>query len=97
MSQITLNIPQEVLFDLRATESSFSRYAKSFIAMDLYRNKNIALGYCAQLAEMPKDDFVRFLGANDISIFEFNNEEEFLEEADNALRYSEYKPADSSK
>jgi len=88
LSQITLNVPQEILFDLRTTESSFSNYAKSFIAMDLYKNKNVSLGYCAQMAELTKEDFVKLLGINGISIFEFDGEKEFLEEADNALRYS---------
>ena len=97
MSQITLDVPREILLDLRINESLFTNYVKSFVAMDLYKNKNVSLGYCAQMAGVPKEDFIRLLGMNNITIFDFDDEEEFLEDADNALRYSKYKPDNSSE
>jgi predicted HTH domain antitoxin len=97
LSEITLRVPQEILFDLKTNERLFSNYVRGFIAMDLYKNKNISLGYCAQLAEMPKEDFIKFLGLNNMSIFDFEDEKDFLEESDNALRYSEHKPHNSPK
>jgi predicted HTH domain antitoxin len=57
---------------------------KRFVAFDLYKNKSISLGYCAELAEMPKEDFLKFLGSNKVSIFDYDNESEFLEEVNNA-------------
>ena len=33
---------------------------------------------------MTKEDFIKYLGQNDISIFSFKDEEEFLEELANA-------------
>ena len=54
------------------------------IAVDLYKNKKISLGYCADIADMTKEDFVKYLGKNNISIFSFEDEEEFLEELANA-------------
>ena len=97
MSEITLKVPQEILLDLKADEKFFTNYVRHYIAVDLYRNKGISLGYCAQLAEMPKEDFIKFLGMNEVSIFDFGNEEDFLEEVDNALRYSKYKSDNSPK
>ena len=42
------------------------------------------MGYCAQIAEMDKEDFIHYLSSNGISIFHFDNEEEFIEEMNNA-------------
>ena len=83
-AMIALNVPREILLDLDTNENSFSDYVRRFVALDLYKNKNISLGYCAELAEMPKEDFIQFLGANKVSIFGFDNEREFLEEVNNA-------------
>jgi len=86
--QISLNVPNEILLDLNTTESLFTNYIKRFVAMDLYAKKNISLGYCAEFAEMTKEDFVKFLGESGVSIFDFENENEFSEEAENAWRSS---------
>ena len=69
ISTISINVPKEILLDLKINEISFSNYAKRFLALDLYKNKNISLGYCAELAEMPEEDFIKFLGSNKVSIF----------------------------
>ena len=87
MPEITLKVPQEILLDLKADEKLFTNYVRRYISMDLYKNKGISLRYCAQLAEMPKEDFIKFLGMNEVSIFDFGDEEDFLKEADNALNY----------
>ena len=84
MSKVTINVPREILLDLNINENYFSNYVKKFISLDLYKNKNISLGYCAELAEMTKEDFIIFLGENKVSIFDFENENEFLEEMRNA-------------
>jgi len=81
---VSFNIPQEILLDLKTTEIAFSDYAKRFLALDLYKNKDISLGYCAELADMTKEDFILFLGQNKVSIFDFANEDDFLEEVNNA-------------
>ncbi|MDR1702974.1 MAG: UPF0175 family protein [Sporomusaceae bacterium] len=84
MSMVKLNVPQEILLSLNTSENAFSKYVRSFIALDLYKNKNISLGYCAKLAEMTKEDFIIFLGENKVSIFEFKDKQDFLEEMNNA-------------
>jgi len=81
---VALNVPQEILLDLKVTEKAFSNYARRFLALDLYKNKGVSLGYCTELAEMSKEDFILFLGENMVSIFDFNNEADFLEEIKNA-------------
>ena len=50
----------------------------------LYKNKKVSLGYCAEVAEMSKEEFVKCLGQNVVSIFGFDSDEEFMEELANA-------------
>ncbi|MDE5596723.1 MAG: UPF0175 family protein [Lachnospiraceae bacterium] len=66
------------------TEDDFAAYMKCMLAVDLYKNKKVSLGYCASIADMTKEDFIKYLGKNEISIFSFEDEKEFLEELANA-------------
>ena len=84
MCVVAVNIPEEVLLDLRETRNNFANYVKTMIAIDLYKNKKVSLGYCAEVAEMSKEEFVKCLGQNGVSIFEFDSEKEFMEEFANA-------------
>ena len=84
MCVVAVNIPEEVLLDLRETKNNFANYVKTMIAIDLYKNKKVSLGYCAEVAEMSKEEFVKCLGQNGVSIFGFDSEEEFMEEFANA-------------
>ena len=84
MCVVAVNIPEEVLLDLRETRNDFTKYVKTMIAIDLYKNKKVSLGYCAEVAEMSKEEFVKCLGQNGVSIFGFDSEEEFMEEFANA-------------
>ena len=84
MVAVGYNVPQEILLDLKITEKAFTSYARKYLALDLYKHKHISLGYCTELADMPEEDFIKFLGENAVSIFGFENEDEFLKELDNA-------------
>ena len=77
---VGFDVPQEILLDLNVTEKAFTNYAQKYLALDLYKNKHISLGYCTKLADMNKEDFIKFLGDNEVSIFGFDDEAEFLEE-----------------
>lgn len=52
--------------------------------MGYYVSQGVSIGYCAQIADMTKEDFIKFLGMNNISIFKYDDENEFLEELNNA-------------
>lgn len=84
MCMVSLNVPEEVLLDLHENKSNFTEYVKRVIALDLYAEKKVSLGYCAEIAGMPKEDFIRYLGQNKISIFSFESDSEFDEELKNA-------------
>ena len=84
MCIVSINVPEEILLDLHEDKNGFAEYIKKMLALDLYKNKKVSLGYCANIAEMTKEEFVQYLGRNGISIFSFASEEEFLEELGNA-------------
>ncbi|MDD6811033.1 MAG: UPF0175 family protein [Lachnospiraceae bacterium] len=84
MCVVSINVPEEILLDLHEDKDDFADYMKKMLALDLYTNKKVSLGYCASVAEMTKEEFVQYLGINGISIFSFASEDEFLEELSNA-------------
>ncbi len=84
MCVVSINIPEEILLDLHEDKNDFADYMKKMLAVDLYKNKKVSLGYCASVADMTKEEFIKYLGDKGISIFSFESEEEFLEELRNA-------------
>ena len=49
-----------------------------------YVEGGASIGYCAHMSGMSEMDFIEYLGKNQISIFHFDDEKEFLEELKNA-------------
>lgn len=84
MCQVAINIPNEVLFDTKMNQDEAVQFAKRAVALGYYTQSGISIGYCAQIAGMSKEEFIKYLGENHISIFHFDNKEEFLEELNNA-------------
>lgn len=84
MCVVSINVPEEILLDLHEDKNDFTEYMKKMLAVDLYKNKKVSLGYCASVAEMSKEDFIQYLGMNGVSIFAFESENEFMEELANA-------------
>ncbi len=84
MCQVAIEIPEAVLFDTRMSREEACQFAKRAVALGYYSQSGVSIGYCAQIAEMTEEEFIRYLGENHISIFQFDNEKEFLEELENA-------------
>lgn len=84
MCQIAFSIPDEVLFDTKMTREQANRFARQAVALGYYTQSGVSIGYCAQIAGMTEEEFIKYLGENHTSIFRFDSEEEFLEELDNA-------------
>ncbi len=84
MCQIAIDIPNEVLFDTKMDMVEASRFARRAVALGYYTQNGISIGYCAQIAGMTEEEFIRYLGKNNVSIFHFDNKQEFLEELENA-------------
>ena len=84
MCQVALNIPNEVLYDTHMSKQEATSFAKKAVAVCYYVQNKVSLGYCAEIAGMTKDRFIRYLGENGVSIFHYDDEEEFQEELNNA-------------
>lgn len=84
MCQIAINIPEAVLYDTHMSKEEANKFARRAVALGYYSQSGISIGYCAQIADMTEEDFIKYLGENDISIFQFEDKEEFLEELENA-------------
>ena len=44
----------------------------------------MSIGYCAQIAGVTEEEFIKLLGKNSISILKFDDQNEFIEEMNNA-------------
>lgn len=84
MCEFAVQIPEEVLYDTHMTESQSESLVKKIIAMHYYLHFHVSLGYCAQIANTTEEDFIKYLGENKVSIFQFDNKQEFLDELKNA-------------
>lgn len=84
MCVISFDFPEEILLSLHKNKDDIANYAKQMCAVDLYSKGEVSLGQGAQIAGMTKEDFIYYLSMNKISIFNFESEEEFLEDIVNA-------------
>ncbi len=84
MCQVAFSIPNEVLYDTKMNDAEAASFARQAVALRFYTIERVSLGYCAEIAGMTKGDFIRFLGENKVSIFQFDSEEELLEDVKNA-------------
>jgi hypothetical protein len=84
MRTVAVPIPDDVLFDMRMSAEEAQSFARRMTALGLYRVGGVSLGHCSEIAGMGKPDFIRFLGENVASIFQFDDEQEFLDELANA-------------
>lgn len=84
MCMVAVNIPNEVLYDTRMSVEEAGAFARRNVALGYYTQSGVSIGYCAQIAGMTEEEFMRFLGENNVSVFHFDDEVEFLEEMKNA-------------
>ncbi|MBQ7612364.1 MAG: UPF0175 family protein [Spirochaetaceae bacterium] len=84
MCEVSIKIPTEVLYDTRMNAMQATDFARKAIALDYYTRLHVSIGYCAQIAEMSEEDFIKYLGRNNISIFQYDNASEFQNELNNA-------------
>ena len=83
MLSVSVNIPDEVLFDTKMSQETAKSYVRKAVALSYYTKNGVSLGYCAEIAGLTKEEFIHYLSENHISIFHFDSEEEFLEEIRN--------------
>lgn len=84
MCQIAFSIPDAVLFETKMSKEESLDFARKAVALKYYTSNGVSLGYCAQIAGMTKEDFIKYLGENKVSVFNFDDEYELMEEFTNA-------------
>ena len=84
MCEVAFSIPNEVLYDTKMSKGETIAFAKRAVALCYYTQNKVSLGQCTQIAEMTKGEFIRYLGENGVSVFQYDDEQEFIEEMNNA-------------
>ncbi|SMB80493.1 Predicted antitoxin, contains HTH domain [Desulfonispora thiosulfatigenes DSM 11270] len=79
-----ITLPQEIVLSLRETSENIVKNMKKTVAIKYYKENKLSLGQCAELSEMSKEEFIQLLSTYKISIFNFENDEELLEDIKNA-------------
>lgn len=84
MCQLAVAIPDAVLHETKMSEDETLAFVRRTLAVEYYKTFGVSLGYCAKIADMDKEDFLRYLGSKGISVFHFDDKAEFLDELTNA-------------
>lgn len=84
MYRFEIKIPEPVVNATGMTAKQTSETIRHVIAMHLYTHFGTSIGYCSEIAGMPEEDFIKYLGENHVSIFHFDNPSDFDQERDNA-------------
>ncbi len=61
MCHVSVDIPDEVLEQMKVKEEEMVAYARKAVALHLFKD-NVELGHCAKVAGMDMEDFMQGLG-----------------------------------
>ena len=84
MCQVTVNVPNEVLYDTHMSTAEATAFARKMVALGYYIHNNVSIGYCAEIAGLTEEEFMIVLGQNKNDIFHFQDDEELLRDVSNA-------------
>ena len=77
-------IPESIALSLREPTEKIGLEMKRASAIIYYSDRKLSLGQCCELAEMNKAEFMSYLSKYNVSIFNFDSEDELLEDIANA-------------
>jgi predicted HTH domain antitoxin len=83
MSEIRMTIPDQSLANIAATPAEASAELRMLAAVKLFELKKLSSGAAAQLAGIPRLEFLHRLGAYSVATFQ-QTEDELLDEIRNA-------------
>lgn len=79
-----LNFSEEIVLSLRESKENIIKDMKKTVAIKYYKEKRLSLGQSSELAEMSKEKFIELLSTYNISIFNYEDDKELLEDIKNA-------------
>ena len=85
MCTVDVSIPDAVLYDTHMSAADARAFARQATALALYKGFNVSLGYCSQIAGMSEADFILYLGTQGVSIFQYEDETELVNDVAVAL------------
>ncbi len=71
-----INYPDELPLALKKNKDETVITIKRFAALKFYEVGKLSLGQCAELAEMGKEEFLKFLGENKVTVYIFDSVQE---------------------
>lgn len=78
--QIPVDVPTAVMYGTHMTAEETHAFINKTMAVEYYLNQGVSICYCAQIAGMTEEDFIKFLGQKGILIFHFDDKQKFLDE-----------------
>lgn len=84
MDDMNISLPEEIVLSLRESSENIVKDMKQTVAIKYYKERRLSLGQCSELAEMSKEDFINLLSINKVSIFNFEDDQDLLEDIKNA-------------
>lgn len=72
MSQVSLEVPDDLLVALREQPNEFAEEVRLVTAIHYLRQKRLSLGQAARLAGMNRVDFLDALAARDVAVFDLS-------------------------
>jgi predicted HTH domain antitoxin len=79
-----VKIPESITLSLREPADKIGMEMTRALAVIYYGDKKLSLGQCCELAEMSKVEFIKYLSKYSTSIFNFDSEDELMEDLNNA-------------
>ncbi len=84
MCQVMIQVPNEVLYDTHMSRTEAAAFARKMVALGFYTRSHVSIGYCAEIAGMSEEEFMLFLGENQIDVFSFQDDEDLMRDIANA-------------
>ena len=82
MCTVSVTVPNDFINANNITDAS--AYARLMFAVGIYMAKDVSVGYAAQLAGVPEEDFIKTLGKLNVPLSDGLRDEEILEDFETA-------------
>lgn len=81
---INISFPKEILLSLRESSENVIKDMKRTVAVKYYKEQRLSLGQCSEFAEMTEEEFIQLLSSYKISVFNFEDDGDLIEDIKNA-------------
>ena len=79
-----IELPEEILLSLSLDENEIIEEMKRTLAVKYFKERKLSIGQSAEFAEMIEEDFIKYLGIQNISIFNIDDLDQLKKDLGNA-------------